>query len=190
MGITNVNVDWVYALEKDCFPPNIIGFIFCLPYSICKTTLLSSSVSSNVKPLHIQQCIGNVCGATALLHCLINSPKVQYDNNSLYSTLKLTMENAKTDLERGKAMGLLKEVHSSIAELSKDIVAETSVDGEEVFHFEAFMELDNKIWVVDGRKNDSIAIQETTDYLSDVAKVLQERIQLSKFSSILVVTQN
>lgn len=184
LGIRNVHVDWLTDLSTDHLPEGMVAAIVCLPYERCQADFTGSRVQSGVAPLHLQQCIGNVCGATALLHCLINTEGLLLANDAPFATLMEEIVAAPNDVLRGAVMYRLRSIHESVTSHQRDCGAHS-----ESYHFESIVTRDGCVWLLDGRKPAPVAVSriQLESPPCDIVSFLQERLAKVTVASALCV---
>lgn len=131
------------------------------------------------KLFYMRQYVHNSCGTMALVHSIFNNlESVKLEDGSV---IKSFYEKAKdlTPEERGKLLEQDKaffEVHQDLA--SEGQTAPPPSDAKINNHFIAFVNVDDELFELDGRKNFPISHGSTKDdtFLSDAAKICKEFI--------------
>lgn len=129
-------------------------------------------------PLYMKQTIGNACGTIALLHSLGNAMDVLSCGGFLHQFLENTKDYNHKErgeyLEHGEGASSLEKIHAEAAHAGE--TRAPSVDEEINLHFVAFVEHNEGLWELDGRKAGPVYHGETDrdSLLQRVAQVVKK----------------
>jgi ubiquitin carboxyl-terminal hydrolase L5 len=176
IGVKGVGVEEVYTLDDDAYLRElgtIYGFIFLFRYTK-NTEERHTLVDFDPDLFYARQLVTNACGTQALLSVVLNVPELQLDDE-----LKSFKEFCKElDPEsRGLALGeseVLRKNHNMFAKPEPFIYQQTrkAKDGDDVFHFIAYIPFKNQVYELDGVEKGPIMLGETSGDRTwiDVAK--------------------
>ena len=108
----------------------------------------------------------------------------QIEKGSEYEKLLDYYKRCSVDKERGEYMKNLKQIHEKA--VAYKVAEEQESETKEIYHYEAVIEYDHKIWLVDGRKKEPVCIQQiTTSFVNDAMDFIQNRVKDASLFSIL-----
>lgn len=166
IGVKGVNVEEVYSLDDDAYLRElgtIYGFIFLFRYTK-NTESRNTLVDFDPELFYARQLVTNACGTQALLSVVLNVPELQM-GDELKDFKDFTMN---LDPEsRGYALGeseLLRKNHNMFAKPEPFIYQQTrkAKDGDDVFHFIAYVPFKNQVYELDGVEQGPILLGDTS----------------------------
>ena len=181
--------DWATALIRG----PVLGVIFLFP--VCDKFEEETEGCSKEEngPFFIKQYADNSCGTIAIFN-LMSNLKTQHkcwiqENSILHDFIKDSREESAE--ERGLRLlnnSLIKSIHREMVQKG-----ETDVKDEVAYHFVAFVEHENHLYELDGRKKHPIShgITSEESFLLDTSKVMQSYFDKNKDNqgfSILVLS--
>lgn len=152
--------DWAYEM----LPKPVYGLIVCMSLSD-KILKLEKSEADLVKKEEecpgvwfTRQTIPNACGPIALLHCLFNLPKGIIFEEGPLLTMKTTLENNSSEAKAKFLQGddALRSVHEDMQSKGDTAPPPEEKARHVQEHFVAIVNIDNKIYQLDGRKTGPI----------------------------------
>jgi ubiquitin carboxyl-terminal hydrolase L5 len=176
IGVKGVSVEEVYTLDDEDHLRqlgHIHGLIFLFRYTK-NTEQRATLVDFDPELFYARQVVTNACGTQALLSVVLNIPGLEMTNE-----LKEFKEFAVAlDPEsRGYALGeseLLRKNHNLFAKPEPFIYQQNrkAKDGDDVFHFIAYIPFKKQVYELDGIERGPILLGEVSDTRSwiDIAR--------------------
>ena len=167
IGVKGVSVEEVYDLSDQAHVAqlgHIYGFIFLFRYT--KNTEQRVTLSEYDQDLfYAKQVVTNACGTQALMSVVMNIPDLEI-GSELKDFKEFTM--ALDSESRGYALGeseLLRKHHNSFAKPEPFEMAPTTKakDGDDVFHFIAYIPFKKQVYELDGIEKGPILLGEVVE---------------------------
>jgi ubiquitin carboxyl-terminal hydrolase L5 len=167
IGVKGVGVEEVYSLDDAEHLHQlgeIYGFIFLFRYTK-NTEVRSPLVDYDPDLFYARQVVTNACGTQALLSVIMNVPELEM-TEELREFKEFTM--ALDSESRGYALGeseLLRKNHNLFAKPEPFIFQQTrkAKDGDDVFHFIAYIPFKRQVYELDGIEKGPILLGEVSD---------------------------
>lgn len=184
IGVKGVSVEEVYDLSDKPYLErlgHIYGFIFLFRYT--KNTEQRVALSEFDPDLfYARQVVTNACGTQALLSVIMNIPDLEI-GSELKEFKEFTM--ALDPESRGYALGeskLLRTHHNSFAKPEPFVMSQTTKakDGDDVFHFIAYIPFKKQVYELDGIEKGPILLGEVSSqesWIEVAQKEINKRIE-------------
>jgi ubiquitin carboxyl-terminal hydrolase L5 len=166
IGVKGISVEEVYSLDDAEHLRelgHIYGFIFLFRYT--KNTETRNSLTDYDPDLfYARQVVTNACGTQALLSVIMNAPGVDIgDELRNYKDFAMALDSE----SRGYALGeseIIRRNHNMFAKPEPFIYQQTrkAKDGDDVFHFIAYIPFKNQVYELDGIEAGPILLGETS----------------------------
>lgn len=127
----------------------------------------------------IRQRIGNACGTIALLHALLNGSRDMFVPNSWLDQFA-GMTQSLTPLERAELLeqdNQIAQLHDQATSSEENVTNRGSLDDDLITHFIALVQVNGKLYELDGRKEGPICHGPCHNLLVDACAVVQKFMQ-------------
>lgn len=184
IGVRGIAVEEVYDLSDQIHLEqlgHIYGFIFLFRYT--KNTEQRVTLSEfDPELFYARQVITNACGTQALLSVIMNIPDLEMGPEMKeFKEFSMALDPE----TRGYAIGefeLLRKVHNSFAkpEPFETISTRKAKDGDDVFHFIAYIPFKKQVYELDGIEKGPILLGEAKDgqtWIDIANKEISKRIE-------------
>lgn len=184
IGVANVGVEEVYDLDDRAYLESlgrIYGFIFLFRFT--KQTEPRACLTQFDSDLfYAKQVITNACGTQALLSVVLNVPELQLGQE--LAGFKDFCQHIGPE-DRGIALGdldIVRTNHNSFARPEQFSVQATrkAKDGDDVFHFVAYVPFKKQVYELDGIQKGPILLGEETNeksWIDIAAEEINKRIR-------------
>lgn len=197
LGVKNIPNKYrfcdIYGLDEEllCMVPTpVLAVILLFPISETTEALRKAeedrmSKLGTASPLqslfYMKQTIGNACGTIGLLHSVANSmPPLQLHDGSFLQTFFSATRGMNPE-QRGKYLEQPPSDAPSMDSIHEEAAKQGATeappaDADIDLHFVAFVEVDGRLWELDGRKSGPIdhGMSSEATLLKDVAAVVKE----------------
>lgn len=187
-GPLNIEFVDVLGCDKellDCVPRPVVALLLLFPIKEASEKLAKSQAekiasSGGFPPNHIwftKQTVGNACGTVAILHTVANiKHKAPYEKGGFFDKFFEKVKDMNPD-ERAKALEVDNEIEKFHAHAVNEGQSRVPDASENVdMHFVAFVEVDNHLYELDGRKKFPIDHGKTSQdtFFEDAVKVVED----------------
>lgn len=178
IGAKGIAVEEVYSLDDQEFLNqlgHIYGFIFLFRYTK-QTEQRACLTDFDPELFYARQVVTNACGTQALLSVIMNIPGLEMTPD-LREFREFAM--ALDPESRGLALGecdMIRKHHNSFAkpEPFEYGSVRKAKDGDDVFHFIAYVPFKNQVYELDGVEKGPILLGEVSEHLSWIDITRQE----------------
>ena len=169
----------VFSLDPEMLaflPPNPKSLIFLYPIGPSNGTLenrhQNDPINSNPQPWFSYQTLSNACGTIAIIHTILNNLNIFLikENSWLDNFIKIS-QNMSPE-ERGKFIekdDSVKSTHEATAISDDTPFVEQDLEN----HFIAFIEFNNQLYELDGRKPQPICHGPITNLIENATNIIQ-----------------
>lgn len=180
----------VYCLDEmmqSFLPAPVLAILLLYPLNDDTETLSVGEAMDTPGLIFIKQTVNNACGTVAILHALANiNGNLKIKDGSFLKEFLPKLHNL-TPLQRGQAM----ETEQQLSDLHEHSASEGQTKAPSPrcktnLHFICFMEKDNKLYELDGRKEKPIFHGDITSkgFFLDTCEVITKFIQCSSDDNV------
>ncbi|KAJ2449374.1 hypothetical protein EV183_004921 [Coemansia sp. RSA 2336] len=181
MGVKDVQVEELYSLDPETLSAMepVYGLIFLFKWQPGHNPSTEAAESNTDSVYYAQQIIQNACATQAILSVLLNRQDIE-----LGETLK-NFRSFTIDLPsdmRGLALtncDQIRDVHNSFVRPEAFLSDEKrpATEDDDVFHFISYVPVDGHLYELDGLRGAPVDHGKTGNWLQDVGKVIQKRME-------------
>lgn len=166
IGVKGVSVEEVYSLDDQEHLRElgqIYGFIFLFRYTK-NTESRNALMDYDPDLFYARQLVTNACGTQALLSVILNAPDAEIgDELKNFKDFAMALDSESRGLALGESE-ILRRNHNMFAKPEPFIYQQTrrAKDGDDVFHFIAYIPFKNQVYELDGIEQGPILLGETS----------------------------